>query len=78
MTFAFKIKPEIAGLLEIEAKRAGQSVQDYAAELFAEAIEDALDAAEADHILANSDPSQRRTMDELRAALYGDREPKAA
>ena len=78
MTFTFKIKPEIAAALEIEAKRTGQSVQDYVAEIFADAIEDVLDAAEADHILANNDPSQRRTMEELRATLYGDREPKAA
>jgi hypothetical protein len=77
MTLTFTIKPEIATALEVEAKRAGQSVQEYAAELFAEAIEDVLDAAEADCIMANTDPSEWRSLDELRAAIY-EKRAKAA
>ena len=77
MTLTFKITPEVAAALAEEAKRAGQSVQDYAADIFAEAIEDVLDVAEADRIIVNTDPAEWRSLDELRAAIF-DKKVKAA
>lgn len=83
MTLTLEIAPETQRLLEVGARASGRSVEDYTATLLAqvaeEAAEDAVDIADADRIMANSDPSKRRTLEELRVAIYGtDAKKKAA
>jgi plasmid stability protein len=46
MTLTLDLTPETEAALEVEAARTGQSANDYAAQLLADALEDALDAAE--------------------------------
>ncbi len=75
MTLTLEIAPEEEAALNEVAAQHGQSANDYAKQLFAAALEDAMDVAEADRIMANSDPSKRRTLTELRAAVF---EKKAA
>jgi uncharacterized protein (DUF1778 family) len=78
MTLTLEIAPEIEATLKGVAASHGQSLSDYAAELLAQAAEDAADVADAERIMANSDPSKRRTLAELRTAIYGEQEAKAA
>lgn len=72
MTLTLEIAPEIEAALQTEAQRNGQSVNDYAAQVLSEALEDAQDVAEAERRMGQSDPSKRRSLDELRSAVYGD------
>ena len=82
MTLTLEITPETQRLLEVGANAAGRSVANYTAELLAqvaeEAAEDAIDVADAERIMANSDPANRRTLAELRTAIYGARAEKKA
>jgi len=78
MTLTLEIAPGVEKALETEAQRHGQSVNDYATALIFEALEDAADIADAEHIIANSDPSKRHTLDELRDAIAELRGAKAA
>jgi regulator of protease activity HflC (stomatin/prohibitin superfamily) len=50
MTLTLDLTPEAEAALEAEAARAGQSAEAYAARLFAEALEDASDAAECERV----------------------------
>jgi uncharacterized protein (DUF1778 family) len=77
MTLTLEIAPEIEAALSQAAQASGQSLSDYAAELLAQAAEDAQDIADADRIMAESDPSTWRTLDELRTAIYGGKEKAA-
>ena len=80
MTLTLEIAPEIERALEEAARANGQSLPDFAAARLAEvareaereAAEDAADIAEADRIMEHSDPSKRRTLAELRAAIFGE------
>ena len=75
MTLTLKLTPEKQRALEELAEASGQSVADCAAQLLGTALEDVeedVDAvAEAERRLESSDPSQRRTLAELRAAIFG-------
>lgn len=61
-------------VFEDVAKERGISFEEVAAlypdpsEELLEELEDEVDAADAQRILANSDPSQRKTLDDLRKA----------
>jgi hypothetical protein len=52
MTLTLEIAPEVEAALTDEATRHGQSVNDYAAQLLADALEDALDLAECERVRA--------------------------
>lgn len=75
MSLTLEIAPEVEAALNEVAAQHGQSANDYAAQLLADALladalEDALDVAEADRIMANSDPTKRRSLAELRTAVF--------
>lgn len=78
MTLTLEITPEEEKALTQAAQQAGATLPDYARALLREALEDAADVAEAERILANSDPTQRRTLAELRSAVAEQRKAKAA
>ncbi len=73
MTLQIEVAPEIESALHTEAARRGVTAQALAGaalgEWLQEAVEDLADAEDARRILAASDPSQRRTLDDLRRAL---------
>lgn len=81
MTLTLDVRPETEAALSREAQARGLSLPallDYAADLLAreaeeEAAQDKADAEEAAHILATSDPSQRRTLADLRAHIEAQR-----
>ncbi len=73
-----EIAPELEARLEEKASARGLTKEEFAVHALRrltlteeelEELEDEEDAAEADHILATTDPSQWRTLDELRAAI---------
>lgn len=74
MKLTIKLKPEVERLLCAVAKERGVSLEEVVAnqlDLSPEALEeleDELDVAEAERRMANSDPSQRKTLDDLRKA----------
>ncbi len=74
MTLTIEIKPEVENLLRQVARERGVALEDVVAQRlnFSEAdleeLEDELDNAEAERRMANSDPSKRKTLDDLRAA----------
>lgn len=67
MTFTVELTPEIEAALQQQAAQRGQSAHDYVAALLAEAIEDALDVAEADRIMAASNPQERVSWEQIKA-----------
>lgn len=75
MTHATELAPLTENLLRAVAKERGISFEEVVAlypnptEEQLEELEDEVDAAAAERILANSDPSQRKTLDDLRQAL---------
>jgi uncharacterized protein (DUF1778 family) len=75
MTYRIDLSPERQQLIEAAAQAQGVAVEVFiadAAELAAqEAREDAEDTEEARRILATSDPSQRRSLKDLRQAVRG-------
>lgn len=74
MKLTIELKPEVERLLCAVAKERGVSLEEVVAnqlDLSPEALEeleDELDVAEAERRMANSDPSQRKTLDDLRKA----------
>jgi len=71
MTLTINPTPRDAVFLQREAKRRGLDVERLAALLFAEAIEDMEDAAEAEAILSRTDSREWRSLDDLRQAVRG-------
>ena len=75
MTLSLDVAPELDMALRNEAEQRGQSATACALELLAEALREAdmdrRDLADAERIMAHSDPAKRRTLDELRAAVRG-------
>jgi hypothetical protein len=69
MTLTLDLTPEAEAALEAEAARTGQSAQDFAARLFAEALEDAIDLADAQRVMASSDPAKRVPWPDVKARL---------
>jgi hypothetical protein len=67
MTLTLDLTPEAEAALEAEAARTGQSAQDFAAQLFAEALEDAIDLADARRILAESKPEDWIPWEQVKA-----------
>lgn len=67
MTLTLEIAPETEAALQSEAARVGQSAQDYAARLFAEALEDALDIAECDRRMDATRPDERISWEVVKA-----------
>ena len=80
MTLTMELAPEIERALQHEANRAGMPLEEIAAvvlerglaEWEAETAQDAIDVAEIQRRLVSSDPAQRRTLQELRAAIFGE------
>ncbi len=74
MTHATELAPLTENLLRAVAKERGVSFEEVVAlypdpsEETIEELEDEVDIARAERILANSDPSQRKTLDDLRKA----------
>lgn len=68
---SIQIAPELETELQNAAAREGVSLDEIAARALAEWLEDARDIALAEERLATTDPSQWRTLDELRAAVRG-------
>ncbi len=76
MTYTIEIDATEERVLEDAARRRGVALDTYlltaAREMAAlDAQEDAEDLADARRVLAQSDPTKRRTLDELRTALKG-------
>jgi len=71
MTFTIETTPEREMLLKQEAARRGLSVDELAKILWDELLEDLEDAASAERVLANTNPNQWRSLDELRKAVRG-------
>lgn len=77
MTYTIEIDATEERVLEDAARRRGVALDTYlltaAREMAAmDAQEDAQDLADARQVLAQSDPTKRRTLDELRTALKGE------
>jgi hypothetical protein len=80
MTLTIDLKPEVERLLRAVARERGVELEDIVAERLGlaerldfseeelEELEDELDVAEAKRRLANNDPSERKTLDDLRRA----------
>lgn len=76
MTLTIELKPEIENLLRHVAKERGVSLEEVIADRLnlnfseeeIEELEDEVDIARAECILAESDPSERKTLDDLRKA----------
>ena len=71
MTLTLETTPEREVLLKREAARRGLSAAEFAQSLLDEMLEDLEDDARAAHILENTDPSEWRSLDELRRAVRG-------
>jgi uncharacterized protein (DUF1778 family) len=69
MTLTLEIAPEIEATLQGVAASHGQSLSDYAAELLAQAAEDAEDIADADRVMAESKPENRIPWETVKAEL---------
>ena len=73
MSLQIEVAPEIESALHSEAARRGMTAQALAGaalgEWLQDAAEDFADAEEARQRLATSDPTQRRSLDDLRRAL---------
>lgn len=73
MTLTLELGPDLERVLEAEALRAGVPVPQFARQMLAEALseqqQDLEDVGEAQRVLASSDPSQRRSLDDLRKVL---------
>ena len=76
MTITIELKPEVERLLCAVARERGVSLEEVVAERLnfnfteeeLEEFEDELDNARAERRMKNSDPSQRKTLDDLRKA----------
>lgn len=68
MTFTIDTTPETEALLQQEAVRRGASLEEVARTIFAEALEDLEDVADARNALSASNPQEWRSLDELRSA----------
>ena len=71
MTLTIEATRKHTAILEQEAQRRGQSVEFIANELFLEIVEDLEDAADANRILRETDPSTWHSLDELRKVVRG-------
>lgn len=71
MTFTIETTPASEALLQQVAKERGLSVEQLAKVLWEEMMEDLEDAAQAERILANTNPAEWRSLDELRQAVRG-------
>lgn len=71
ISMSIQIAPELETQLQSAAAREGVSLDEIAARALQEWLEDARDIAVAEERLATTDPSQWRTLDELRAAIRG-------
>ena len=82
MTLTLELAPETEAQIAAGAKASGRSVADYAAELLAQAAEDAADIANAERVMAESKPEDRipweRVKGEAFLALYRDLAPTIA
>ena len=69
MTLLIEVAPETEAELQAEATRRGLSVSQVAGEMLDDMLQDKEDAEDARRILAETEPEEWRTLDELRAAL---------
>lgn len=75
MTVSIELSPYVENLLCAVAKERGVSLEEVVAsrldfsQEWLEDLEDELDNAEAERRMANSDPSQRKTLNDLRKTL---------
>ena len=78
MIITLELSPDVERALETEAAHYGMSASQLAQQLIAETLstrerieaqQDLEDVEEARRVLAESDPSQRRTLNDLRRAL---------
>ncbi len=67
MTLTLDLTPEAEAALEVEAARTGQSAEAYAAQIVAEALDDAIDTADARRILAESKPEDWIPWEQVKA-----------
>lgn len=84
MTLTLELSPEIEGRVRAAAAAQGLTPEEFVAEAAMEramtpaeieALEDALDVAEAERILANTNASQWVSLDEARAHFASQRKP---
>lgn len=74
MTLTIELPPEVEKLLRLVARQRGVALEDVVAQRLhfsseeLEVLEDELDNTEAERRMASSDPSQRKTLDDLRKA----------
>ncbi len=74
MTLTIEIQPEVERLLRAVAQERGVPLEEVVASCLdfspeaLEELEDELDNAEAERRMASSDPSKRKTLDDLRRA----------
>jgi len=77
MTVSIELEPTVEKLLRTVAKERGVSLEELLADRInlrfseeeIEELEDERDNAEAERRMANSDPSERKTLDDWRKAL---------
>ncbi len=77
MTVSIELEPTVEKLLRVVARDRGVSLEQLLADRInlrfseeeIEELEDERDNAEAERRMANSDPSQRKTLDDWRKAL---------
>ena len=71
---SIQLAPELESQLQDVTARQGTTPDEVISRLLSEWLEDQKDIALAEHVLATTDETQWRSLDELRAAVRGNRE----
>jgi len=78
MTLTFELTPEAEAALREMAQEKGLTPEAYCLELLGSELEDLCDIVELRRADAENDPAERRSLDELREAIYGETADVAA